>query len=80
LPRTLINEAAAGSVAAREVGGVLSNYVVTMLVSTVAGALIGAIVGAIFGYAGNEVGFWGVGLLLGMMYGTLVGFSLAEPA
>lgn len=57
-----------------------TNYVMTMLIFTVAGAVIGTIVGAIFGYAGNEVGFWGVGLLLGIMYGTLVGFSRAEPA
>lgn len=56
------------------------NYFLTIFVSMLAGGLTGTVVGAIFGYAGNEVGFWGVGLLLGLLYGTIIGFAAAEPA
>lgn len=55
-----------------------ANYYGTILVFMVLGALIGAVVGAVFGFLGHEVGWWGVGLLLGLIYGTIGGFSAAD--
>lgn len=55
-------------------------YYFTVLVATLAGGVIGSLIGALFGYVGNEVGWWGVGMLLGLFYGVIAGFSLAEPS
>ena len=55
-----------------------TNYYLTVLVLMVLGALVGTALGALYGWAGHEIGWWGVGLLLGLIYGTIGGFALAE--
>ncbi len=54
------------------------NYFLTILIYTVIGALVGTVIGAAFGWLGKEVGWWGVGLLLGLIYGAIVGFAAAD--
>ena len=55
-----------------------TGHVGTVLLCGVLGALAGLVIFAAFGWLGKEVGWWGVGLLLGLIYGTLVGFSVAD--
>ena len=55
-----------------------AGYYRTILIFTVLGGLVGTVIGAVFGWAGNEIGWWGVGLLLGLIYGTISGFALAD--
>lgn len=55
-------------------------YWLTILMITIAGGLLGTLIGAAYGYAGHEPGWWGVGLLLGLIYGTIGGFSAADRA
>lgn len=54
------------------------HYYLTILALMVIGGVVGTVLGAAFGYLGHEVGWWGVGLLLGLLYGTIVGFALAD--
>lgn len=55
-------------------------YFLTILVVTIIGGLVGALIGAVYGYGGQEPGWWAVGALLGLFYGTIGGFSLADRA
>ena len=55
-----------------------TGYFGTVLLCAVLGALAGLVIFAAFGWLGKEVGWWGIGLLLGLIYGTLVGFSVAD--
>ena len=48
--------------------------------TTLAAAVIGALLGALYGFAINEIGWWGAGLLLGLIIGPIVGLSVAERA
>ena len=57
-----------------------ARYYRTIFIFMVLGGLIGMVTGAVFGWVGHEVGWWGVGLLLGLIYGTLSGFALADQA
>jgi hypothetical protein len=54
------------------------NYYLTILVYMLVGGFVGTVIGAVFGYAGHEVGWWGVGLLLGLLYGTITGCSVTD--
>jgi hypothetical protein len=56
------------------------NYYLTILAYMLVAGLVGTGVAAVLGYAGHEVGWWGVGLLLGLLYGAVVGFSAADKA
>ena len=53
-------------------------YYGTILIVMVLGALVGTLAFALFGYLGHEVGWWGVGLLLGLIYGAIAGFAVAD--
>ncbi len=53
-------------------------YWLTIVVVMLIGGLVGTGIGAVYGYAGHEVGWWGVGALLGLIYGTIGGFALAD--
>lgn len=55
-----------------------AGYYGTILIFMVLGGLAGMVVGAAYGFLGHEVGWWGVGLLTGLFYGVIAGFSLAE--
>ena len=55
-----------------------AGYFGTILLYAVLGALLGLAIFAAFGWLGKEVGWWGVGLLLGLIYGTLAGFAAAD--
>ena len=55
-----------------------AGYYGIILIFAVIGALVGTLIGAAFGWAGHEVGWWGVGLLLGLIYGTIAGFAVAD--
>ena len=56
----------------------IGGYYPTILVFMVIGALAGTVLGAIGGWLAHDVGWWGVGLLLGLLYGTVVGFARAD--
>ena len=55
-----------------------TGYFSTILLYAVLGAVVGLAIFAVFGWLGREVGWWGVGLLLGLIYGTLAGFAVAD--
>lgn len=55
-------------------------YYSTVLVFMILGAVVGTIIGTAFGWLGKEVGWWGVGLILGLIYGTITGVSVADRA
>lgn len=57
-----------------------ARYVLTILVVMALGGVAGLLVGAIWGYAGREAGWWLAGLMLGLLYGVIGGFALAERA
>jgi len=54
------------------------HYFLTVFVLMVLGGVIGTLLGALYGWAGQEAGWWGVGLLLGLFYGTIGGVAVAE--
>lgn len=58
----------------------LGNYYATILLYMVLGAFVGTLLGALYGWLGHEVGWWGIGLLLGLIYGTLRGFAVADAS
>jgi hypothetical protein len=55
-----------------------ARYYLTILVVMMIGALSGTVLGALYGWAGHEIGWWLVGLVLGLIYGTIGGFALAD--
>jgi hypothetical protein len=62
----------------RRVRAAGAGYYGTVAVIMVIGALIGTGIGALWGFLGHEIGWWGVGLLLGLIYGTIAGVSMAD--
>ena len=48
--------------------------------TTVAGGVVGALVGEIWGFAAQEIGWWGAGMLLGLVIGIIAGVAVAERA
>lgn len=59
---------------------VAGRYYLTILAMMVIGAVGGTLIGALYGWAGHEVGWWLVGLVLGLIYGVIGGFAMADPA
>ena len=54
-----------------------AGYIVgTML----AAAILGALLGAIWGFFAQESGWWGAGMLLGLVLGIIGGVAVAERA
>jgi F0F1-type ATP synthase assembly protein I len=54
-----------------------ATYVIgTML----AAGVLGIVVGAIWGFFAQETGWWGAGMLLGLILGIVFGVSVAERA
>lgn len=43
-----------------------------------AGGLIGALAGVLWGFAAQEVGWWGAGMLLGLTIGLFSGVAVAD--
>ncbi|MFN8556971.1 MAG: hypothetical protein U0531_06335 [Dehalococcoidia bacterium] len=56
----------------------LNGYYRVMLVMMVLGGLAGALLLGAVGWVVQQPGWWGVGLLLGLFYGTIGGFALAD--
>lgn len=46
--------------------------------TTAAGGLIGALAGTVWGFAAQEVGWWGAGMLLGLTIGLFSGVAVAD--
>jgi len=79
-PRTCDGVLPTLQAAAQELLVLRGNYYLTIIVVMALGGLAGTAIGALYGFAGHEQGWWGVGLLLGIIYGTLGGFALADRA
>jgi hypothetical protein len=48
--------------------------------TTLAAAAAGALLGTIWGYFAQEQGWWGAGMLLGLILGVFAGVVVAERA
>ena len=46
--------------------------------TTLAGGLIGALLGVIWGFGAQETGWWGAGMILGLVIGIVAGVAVAE--
>jgi hypothetical protein len=46
--------------------------------TTVIGGVLGALVGAVWGFAAQEIGWWGAGMILGLFLGIVGGVAVAE--
>ena len=48
--------------------------------TTLVGGVLGALVGVIWGFGAQETGWWGAGMILGLVIGIIAGVAVAERA
>ena len=56
------------------------NRAIYIIGTMLAAALVGALLGAAWGFFAQEEGWWGAGMLLGLVLGIVGGVSVAERA
>ena len=56
------------------------NRAVYIAGTTIAAAVAGALLGEVWGYFAQEEGWWGAGMLLGLVLGIVAGVAVAERA